>query len=673
MTLRNALATILTAGAATCMAAGNNVPLVYNRAPLAPNRLAQLPLGQIKPKGWLELQMNTLRNGLTGHLDEAYGLVCGDNNAWLGGEGDAWERGPYWIDGALPMAYIMEDEALLAKVNKWVEAILASQKSNGSFGPDTDRSNVPGMQRDNAADWWPRMVALKILQQHYMATGDERVPEFMKKYFRYQLEKLPTTPLGNWTFWATERGGDNQLIALWLYDLTGEEWLLDLVKILQKQTADWTGRFTTDNHLYRQNSLHCVNLGQGFKEPVVRWQLTGNLNHKEAPKKALERIRHTFGFPIGLWAGDELVHFGNPTRGSELCTAVEMMYSLEEMTRITGDPAYADLLERIAYNALPTQVSPDGYARQYYQQVNQVQVVRAPHEFSTQHGDTDNVYGLLTGYPCCTTNMHQGWPKFTQNLWMANSDGGLTAVAYAPNTVETTLPSGTLVHIDEETSYPFEETISFKITLPKAKSATFPLELRLPDWNAGYTVEVNSKKVLSCETHTEASFVTVDNKWKSGDVVTLCLKADIKTSNWFDEATVIERGPLVYALQMDEKWTRHECTGADAQKYGPYYYEVTSDTPWNVALIAADIKPENIAEAFRFEAAESENPWQQSPLKLKGRGRLLPMWQLSSNSAATPAFNSQISRPGEVGDNVEITLVPYGCTHLRITEFPVRQ
>ena len=343
----------------TALSAGPERPQpVFNRAPLVQTPYAQLPIGDIRPAGWLRTQMQTMLDGMTGHLDEIYAKVVGNNNAWLGGEGDAWERGPYWIDGALPMAYIMGDEALKAKCMKWVEAILASQKPDGYFGPDTDRPSMEGMQRDNASDWWPRMVALKILQQYYMATGDERVIDFMTRYFRYQSETLPSKPLGHWTFWGAERGGDNLLVVYWLYDITGDESLLSLGNLIHTQSSDWTGRFTTDNHLYRQNSLHCVNLAQGFKEPVVYYQSSKLDEHLNAPIEALRRIRHTIGFPTGLWAGDELIHFGEPTRGSELCTAVEMMYSLEEMYRITGDNRYADLLERVAYNALPTQISP---------------------------------------------------------------------------------------------------------------------------------------------------------------------------------------------------------------------------------------------------------------------------------------------------------------------------
>ena len=650
---------------------------IFNRAPLQEVPYAQLALGEIKPEGWLKDQMQTMLDGMTGNLDEIYEFVVGDNNAWLGGEGDAWERGPYWIDGALPMAYIMENDELKAKALKWVEAILGSQKENGYFGPDTDRPYIAGMQRNNAADWWPRMVALKILQQYYMATGDERVINFMTRYFKYQLEMLPSTPLGKWTFWATERACDNLLIVHWLYNITGEESLLKLGEILHAQSADWTARFTTDDHLFRQNSLHCVNLAQGFKEPVIYYQQSGDEKHLNAPLEALRRIRQTIGFPTGLWAGDELLHFGNPTRGSELCTTVEMMYSLEEMYRITGDNRYADLLERIAYNALPTQITDNADARQYYHQINQVEISRKPHNFSTPHEDTDILFGQLTGYPCCTCNLHQAWPKFVQNLWLKSAEGGLAAMVYAPSTLSTTLSSGEKLIIEEQTLYPFEEqvTLSFHYSKGSKKEAHFPLDLRIPEWSEGYTLTINGSEV-EAET-LRAGAIRITRSWKEGDKLTLTLNAKVRSERWWDSAAVITRGPLLYALKMEEKWEKHICEGDDIQKLGKYYYEVTSPTEWNVAVKSTDIAENAIEKCFTVEKLNttgSTTPWslEGAPLQIKAKGLKLPTWGMNYNSAADFTFRNQQPAKGEVGEEVEITLIPFGCTTLRITEFPVR-
>lgn len=97
--------------------AGTNQSLyLNNRTPLKPNLYLELPLGDIKPKGWLEEQLRRMAGGLTGTLDEIYPEVVGSSNGWLGGDGDGWERGPYWIDGLLPLAYILDDEELKSKV-----------------------------------------------------------------------------------------------------------------------------------------------------------------------------------------------------------------------------------------------------------------------------------------------------------------------------------------------------------------------------------------------------------------------------------------------------------------------------------------------------------------------------------------------------------------------------
>ena len=104
---------------------------VFNRAPLEPSRFAVLPIGAVRADGWLQEQLRLQAEGLTGTLDEVYPEVVGPDNAWLGGDGDAWERGPYWLDGLLPLAYLLKDQALIDKAQTWVEAILASQQPDG--------------------------------------------------------------------------------------------------------------------------------------------------------------------------------------------------------------------------------------------------------------------------------------------------------------------------------------------------------------------------------------------------------------------------------------------------------------------------------------------------------------------------------------------------------------
>ena len=122
-------ALLATAG---CASKVTNPNYPNNPEPLYPNRFIELPLGSIKAEGWLKTMLVSQAEGATGHLDELYPQVMGERNGWLGGDGDQWERGPYWIDGLLPLAYILEDEKLIAKTTPWIEWALASSKEMSS-------------------------------------------------------------------------------------------------------------------------------------------------------------------------------------------------------------------------------------------------------------------------------------------------------------------------------------------------------------------------------------------------------------------------------------------------------------------------------------------------------------------------------------------------------------
>ena len=645
-----------------CFPAGAQV---FNRAPLSGGDYANLPLGAVKAQGWLLEQLQRQAAGATGHLDELYPEVVGDNNAWIGGDGDTWERGPYWIDGLLPLAYLLDDKALIAKALRWTEAMISSATPEGYFGNGTDHPYIEGLQRGKSRDWWPKMVALKILQQYYEASGDGRVLKVLDGYFRYQKANLPSTPLGHWSYWAEWRAADNLQVLYWLYNITGEKYLLELAQLIHDQAVDYTDMFWSGDVFRTQNSMHCVNLAQGFKTPLVWWQQSHDERDFQAPSKAAKAMRTTIGFPMGLWGGDELLHFGEPTRGSELCTAVEMMYSLEEMIKISGDPSWADWLERVAFNALPTQASDDYLTHQYYQQVNQIACTYRRRNFVTEHYGTDNVFGLLNGYPCCACNMHQGWPKFTRNLWLATRGGGLAAFVYAPCTV-TTDAGGMKVTLVEDTFYPFDGKVRVMVKLPsKCSRVQFPMEFRIPSWCKEATVAYKGKAVTAAG----GTMLKIDEKWKDGDTVELTFPMDITTSKWYDGATVVERGPLVYALKMNEVWTRKEFTGAEREQYGQYFYEVTSDSPWNYGFRTSDMQISVASE----RAFDGSWPWNtlNAPVTLKAKAVELPDWKEYNGSAGPVAYFTEDGN--DTGGTAWIELIPYGCTTLRIAEFPTRR
>ncbi len=636
-----------------------------NRAPLYNNPYIPLPLGAIKPKGLLFTMLDLQRKNLSSNVDSVYEFICGPRNAWLGGDGDCWERGPYWIDGLVPLAYILDDDRLKAKAQKWIDYTLNNQREDGYIGPrpyTKEPTPEPGMQKYMPEDWWPRMVMLKILMQYYDATKDKRVIDVLTKYFRYQLQQLPNNPLGKWTFWASQRGGDNLLVVLWLYNITGDKFLLDLAEIIHSQTTPWL-TYYTDGILAKRNpyaDLHCVNVAQGLKEPIVYYQLHPEQKYKSAVRKGIADLMNTHGFVNGMYGGDEMLHGNNPTQGSELCSAVEMMYSFESILPITADVYYADYLEKIAYNVLPAQHDDNFTRRQYFQQPNQVLVTDQLRNFM-EDGKARICFGVITGYPCCTVNMHQGWPKFVQNLWYATFDKGIAALVFGPSEVNAKVADGVEIRINEETMYPFSDRVKFTIQTPK--SAKFPFHVRIPEWCINATIKINGITT----TYKGSQIVKIDRVWTNNDVVELELPMSIRVSRWYENSVGIERGPLVYGLRIEEDWRE-----VKSSQFKDSFYEVYPKTPWNYGLLQKSLDSMN----FKVEVSDNiaDMPWNlaNAPITIKTKGRRIESWQLYNNSAG-PLPSSVWPPRKEFLPLEEITLVPYGCSALRISEFPVTQ
>lgn len=644
-----------------------------NRAPLVAKPYTELPLGAIKTQGWLEDQLQRLASGMTGHLDEWYPEVVGERNGWLGGDGDGWERGPYWVDGLLPLAHLLGDEALLKKANRWVEWTLNNQRADGYLGPipfESPPEKEEGLQRGKREDWWPKMVMLKILQSHYNATGDERVVEALTKYFKFQLKELPNRRLDHWTFWGNRRGGDNLMVVYWLYNITGDAFLLELGDVLKEQTHPYThifldrddiqnhGPFHEDQWTAKDATaypFHCVNLAQGMKQPVIAYQKDHDPLHLKAVDKAFADLEKHHGQPYGLFGGDEALHGRALTRATELCTAAEMMFSLEKMMEITGKVEFADRLEEVAFNVLTSQISDDCHTRQYFQMANQVMITHGRRNFYNNEPDR-LVYGLLSGYPCCTCNMHQAWPKFAQHLWMASADNGIAAVSYAPSTV--TAKVGTLgseVSIQQVTDYPFRDTVRFEFTLEGTLG--FPLHLRIPGWCDTASIHINGKK--HAKALAAGTMAVIQREWRSGDVLELHLPMALETKRWHENSVAFHRGPLLFALNLGENWVDHG-----------EYQEVLPTKPWNYGLFEEEMLALEGKVSIEIDETIAANPWslEGAPIRIKTQGVRIPDWKIYQNSAGPIPWSPQTAPENATPE--PLTLIPFGSTTLRISAFP---
>ncbi len=628
-------------------------PAIKNRAPLAPNAFYPLPLGSVRPAGWLRKQLQIQATGLGGHLDETWADV-GPNSGWLGGTGESWERGPYFVDGLLPLAYLLDDDRLKAKAQKYVEWTLTHQAANGMIGPAGNE------------DWWPRMVMLKVLTQYEEVTGDPRVIPLMSRYFAYQLSALPGRPLQDW---GRFRWQDNALSVIWLYNRTGDPKLLELVRLLHTQGFDWQANFAdfkftkpitpefiklSEHNGLNEISLasHGVNNGQALKAAPVWSIVSGQEADRRGIDQMLAALDKYHGLPNGMFSCDEHLAGKNPSQGSELCTVVETMFSLEQSLAILGDARLGDRLERIAFNALPGTFTDDMWAHQYNQEPNQVEVSLHRKPWTTD-GPESNIYGLEPNFGCCAANFHQGWPKFAASVWMASHDDGLVAAAYSPCEVQTSV-GGTAMHIEEQTDYPFRGTV--RIVVNPAAPLDFPLRLRIPEWTHGITIRVNGQSIESASSN---GFARIDRKWKSGDLVEIQFPMLPRVTSGFQDSISIDRGPLVFSYPIGEDWVKLRTRGMTAD------WQVFPASQWNYAL---DVNEENAQKLAVAESPVGEIPFalQEAPVKLEVVARKVPAWR-AVDGVADPVPQSPVASE-ELEE--KITLVPYAAAKLRITSFP---
>ncbi len=656
-------------------AQANKVPAVWP----APDKYREVPLGAIQPKGWLLHQLQIMKSGTTGHLDEVYEKIKNDNG-WLGGKGDGWEETPYWLDGAVPLAYLLNDGQLKNKVLKYINWTLNNQRPSGYFGPITKWERETGKKVTPAdcsegEDWWPKMVMLKVMQQYFNATGDMRVIRFMSAYFRYQQQSLRSCPIGKWTEWATSRGADNVLMIEWLYGITKEKFLPGLAADVHAQSFPWSdwfaGRDWVINAAAYQNekkwmTRHGVNVAMGLKDPVVQYRRTGDAKYLQAMHTGFHDLMTLHGLPMGVFSADEDLHGNGPVQGTELCAVVESMFSLEQTIAATGDLTYMDALERMAFNALPPQTTDDYNNKQYFQIANQVHIKKGVFNFSLPFWrEMNNVLGMRSGYTCCLANMHQGWTKFASHLWYGTPGGGVAALLYSPNRLTTTLGAAqTEVTIDEETAYPFDDRVIFNISAKKP--VAFDFALRIPAWCGEAVISLNGK-ILRREKGGQV--ITLTRTWQSGDRLELRLPMIVTISEWGRNSRAVERGPLVYALKLGESWKK------DTDEKEGDYYSVFPDGDWNYGIEEAVINdPAANVMVERVKPAGNDFVWNlaHAPVEITVGAKKIPGWKIVNDVAPLPVTARNGLYMGKV-DTVsqKIVLVPYGCTKVRIVAFPV--
>ena len=597
---------------------------------------------EIKPEGWIKKQLEIQAKGLCGNLDRFWPDVR--DSAWIGGNCDGWERVPYWLDGFIPLAYLLDDEDMKSRAKRYVDAILSNQKPDGWICPCPD-------DRRSSYDPWAVLLITKVLVVYYECSGDERVPDAVYRVLRNYYEMLSDGKASLFR-WGKYRWFEGLIAVNFIYERCGEEWLVKLAKLLKAQGADYnalTELWKKPLNMWRFET-HIVNIGMMLKSEAVSCDILGDEYTDNAEKlhDILEKYNST---AVEIFTGDEVLAGLSPIHGTELCSVVEQMYSYELLYAYTGDKKWAERLETIAFNALPATLTSDMWAHQYVQMSNQIACETFPGKslFRTNPPEC-HIFGLEPGGPgarCCTTNHGQGWPKFALSAFLHSDDTVLSA-QLIPSRLS--VPG---VTVALETDYPFENSLKYTINADR----DFTFKVRIPSFAEDLTVN-GSAAVCG-----EDGCLCFDVR--KGDTVisvsfnvTPCFKKrpyDLRT---------VRCGSLVFSVPVKYEKRMREFTRDGVERKFPYCdYELLPVSDWEYAYSSSDLELVRNGLSGDFPFSE-EKP----PVVIKAKVKKIA-WGTEDGyekvCAKVPGSREALS------EESEILLVPYGCAKLRMTEIPL--
>lgn len=592
---------------------------------------------EIKPQGWLKKQLEIQAAGLSGNLDKIWPDI--KESKWIGGDREGWERVPYWLDGFIPLAYLLDDKDMKARVKKYIDAIIAGQKEDGWICPCTDEER-------STYDVWALFLMTKVLVVYADCSADDRVEECIYRALKNLHKFLKTCTLKQW---AASRWYECLISICWIYERRPERWLKELAKRLHSQGADYKNVSLLWDEVIKEWSFetHVVNAAMALKGEALFSAFMGIESSGEAEMLYGKLMKH-HSTAYGHFTGDECLAGDSPIQGTELCGIVEAMYSYELLFAITGDPVWGERLEKLAFNALPATISEDMWTHQYVQLTNQIAAIRF-HDYPIfgTNGPESNRFGLEPNYGCCTANFNQAWPKFARSA-MGKDKEGVTVLSCVPVAVESKW-NGKKIKVECVTEYPFRESIT--VNVQSESDEPWTLKVRIP----------NSDDLFVCGMEKRNGFLVA--KIKKGEtqfVITLVRKPKLVERPMGLRS--LQYGSLLFALPIKERKVMDEYERDGTERKYPYCdYDIYPDSPWQFAF-TGDGEFE-VEQCCYVNAFSRENP----PLKI--HLNLVPInWGEEEGHRFVAA---RLPKGGRINGDVRGYMQPYGATTLRMTELAV--
>ena len=622
-------------------AAGSGLAVAQALLPLAP--------GAVEPQGWLRDWAESMRDGMTGHLD-AYdpvfqlgwqGQRIGTTGEDAPGEGWPLEQAAYWIDGALRLGHVLHDDALLAKVLPRLEKIAGTDNRNGSYlwwraMSSWDGTQGPALEGFNL---WSCGVLGRALIAQYQATGERKWLACIERFFA-TLPGDALFPISRPTVNLESLSEANRLGAdprIWSR-------VLDAARALRRSDNEWSHERYWSG-VKTKDATHGVTFNELAKLPLLLYAGTGDVSFKQATLKRYDELFDKHLLPHGVNSASERLGGIGALCATESCNVADLMWSQLWLLRILGDPLSGDRIESAFFNAAPACVSRDCRMHVYYQSPNR------PHAQPNPKGVTHltNSDFVKTHKPlCCTGNIQRILPNYIIHLWMTTPDHGLAATLYGPCTVRAKVADGVDVTIISATDYPFGEDLALSVT--PAQPVRFPLYLRVPGWCQQPSIKVNGADAGSRASIN--GFICIDRIWSAGDTVALRFPMVPRVVKGHETSgapyACVYAGPLLFARGVRETNENESL-----------------DTGWHYALDFASNRP---GEGMTIKRSAMPAKWDwpyAAPVTLRVPAQVIDWAPGDAHKYALP----NVPVAGKASEMIE--LIPYGCAKFRISMFPV--
>lgn len=599
---------------------------------------------RIKPLGWLRSQLELQTTGLSGNLDHIWRDV--KESMWIGGSAEDWERFPYWLDGYIPLCYLLDDEDGIENCKKYIYSIISFQKEDGWICP---------FEKSHSSEYvtWAIHLITKVLAVYYDCSGDEKVLSAIYKALKNYYELLENKNI-RFSGWGYSRWFECFIAINLVYDKYPEPWLVDLARYLKDNGLDYSS--LTEHWKRPLNKwtyiTHIVNMTMMLKYEAVSYEILGE-EYGDIAEKLHGILDEYNGTAYGSYTGDECLSGISPIQGTELCAIVEQMYSHELLFAHTGDIKWLERLEVLAFNALPATVSDDMWAHQYVQMSNQINCKPFPgRSLFRTNGSDAHVFGLEPYFGCCTANFHQGWPKLAMSAFMYSGDAVVNTVP-VPARLE-----GEGFTITLETGYPFVNRFKYEISSKR----DFVFKIRIPSF--AKNIVLNGKIIEN------TGFIDVGIEKDTDLTLTLSYDADVEFSPRPLGLNVVKSGSLIFSIPIGYEMVVKEYERKGVVRKYPYCdYHYIGQTPWNYGYCSD-------SELILEEGEITEIPFssEKPPVTVKVRGKKIA-WDFEdgfdSVCAKLPDCLDKNKALGEMGEEEELVLYPYGCAKLRMTELPL--